>query len=62
MKRLQRILAWFRFQGWRNVYWREDWYEALCDHRQPVRITTATTNYTDTFTMCVGCGALVREH
>lgn len=48
---MRRLRDWFRFHGWRNVYWREDAHMARCWHIAPVYIDE------DGFRFCVDCGA-----
>jgi hypothetical protein len=49
------ILAWVRYRGWRNAYWREDWYMAICTH--PVEARSVSTTETGLeFEDCVQCG------
>lgn len=45
------VMAYFRFHGWRNRYWREDYYIDICPHDGEVYVD-------ELFTMCVLCGAV----
>lgn len=60
MKRVKRLFAWFRFEGWRNAYWQEQWMEANCPHFGPLYISkTGTGTSTDWLYLCVDCGASI---
>jgi hypothetical protein len=48
------LIAWFRFGGWHNVYWREDYYMAICDHPVEVQLVD------EWMTICGSCGAVIR--
>ena len=51
---MSRLLAWLRFRGWRNRYWREDSWSAECHHNYEWPYTDE-----DGFSFCVSCGALL---
>lgn len=48
---LDTVRAWYRFRGWKNVYWREDWYESRCSHSVPVAV--------DNMLFCDWCGKVM---
>jgi hypothetical protein len=53
---MRRLLAWLRFRGWRNSFWRLDWYMSRCPHAG-LRYHDLTTGWT----LCVDCGQPVRD-
>ena len=58
---MTRLRAWLRYRGWRNAYWREDWYMAICPHSGPVYVESSARNKTLTLRLCVDCGKSLRQ-
>jgi len=57
----RRLLAWLRFRGWRNAYWREDWYHTICPHDGAIHIETSSSNVNIVLQrICVICGEVLR--